>query len=258
MRLTFFIVIFLTLFSCRINRQISKSIKNHKFTKINAQDSIFYAKYETSNIQYKSFLNAQENNSIASNELLRVHSEAWVNEYTYSYQEPMQRNYFRLAKFDHNPVVNINFKAAKQYCDWLTKIHNKENVYFRLPTKSEYLRLLETVNIKYDSDNPDDYSEFNFNMKFEKNYPIDGTLYTAEPDYYKNQNLADVPQASYTQNKYGMKNIVGNVAELLQDGSYIGGSWDSFPSEVLVNSKFDRPLPTLGFRVVKVKKAEKK
>ena len=254
MRILLLILILFSLLSCRVNRQISQSIRIYKFTKIDSQDSIAYAKIETSNIQYKLFLNAQENLNIASLQQLRVHSDAWVDEYTYAYQEPMRRNYFKHKHYDNHPVVNIHFIAAQKYCEWLSKEYKNENVYFRLPTKSEYLKLLETVNIKYDSDNPDDYPEFNFNMRFEGNYPIDGTLYTAQPNYYKIGTSHKYERSSYTQNRYGIKNIVGNVAELLEDGTYIGGSWDSFPSEVLDNPSLDRPLPKVGFRIVRVEK----
>jgi len=254
MRSLILLVILFSLLSCRVNRQIKKSINAYKFTKIDSQDSIAYAKFETSNIQYKLFLNSQEELNLASIQELRVRTEAWTEEYTYAYQEPMQRNYFKLKKYDQHPVVNINFIAAKKYCEWLTQEYQNDKFYFRLPTKSEYLKLLETVNIKYDSDNPEDYSEFNFNMRFDGNYPIDGSLYTAQPNYYKIETRNKTQQSSYTQNKFGIKNIVGNVSEFLSDGTYIGGSWDSFPSEVLANKKVDRPLPTVGFRVIKAEK----
>ncbi len=254
LKTTIYVFLLINICACSINRELNKSIKTFNFTKINSEDSIAYAKVETSNLQYKQFLNAQKKLNLSSLQQVRVHSEAWVSEYTYSYQEPMRRNYFKHPSFDHHPVVNINFTAAQKYCEWLTKEYNKENIYFRLPTKSEYLKLLQTVNIKYDSDNPNDYSEFNFNMKFEQNYPIDGSMYTARPDYFKYEKWIETPRSSYTQNKFGIKNIVGNVAELLHDGTYIGGSWDSFPAEVLDNPILNRPLPTVGFRVIRVEK----
>ena len=65
---------------------------------------------------------------------------------------------------------------------------------------------------------------------------------------------ADVtaPVQSYWANKYGIYNLSGNVAEMIADkGRAVGGSWDDPAASVTTESEvtFDKPRPTIGFRV---------
>ncbi|MEM1217159.1 MAG: hypothetical protein AAGJ82_15800, partial [Bacteroidota bacterium] len=57
----------------------------------------------------------------------------------------------------------------------------------------------------------------------------------------------------YQQNRYGVWHIIGNVEELLDDGSSIGGSWHSLPSEATQVNQHQLPDPRVGFRLVMVK-----
>ena len=43
----------------------------------------------------------------------------WVNDFYYSYNEPMTRTYFKHPSFDDYPVVGIDWHAAKAFCNWI-------------------------------------------------------------------------------------------------------------------------------------------
>lgn len=58
--------------------------------------------------------------------------------------------------------------------------------------------------------------------------------------------------ASYFPNNIGLYDVVGNVAEMIeQPGKACGGSWDDVPSESTIHSvkTYTRPDATIGFRV---------
>ena len=253
--LTITVIIFLQ--GCASYKQKNQSIGQFDFHKIKKSDSIFYSKYEVTNIQYKSFLKSVMDGDSSNYSELKINNLGWIEEYRFSFNKPMARNYHAHIAFDNYPVVNISFDAALKYCDWLNIIDETEKYYYRLPTQSEFLFLVKTVNIKYDSDNIMDYDQcdFNFNLKFEGNYTIDGGMFTVIANEEVHAYLGRrANMEKYKQNKAGIMHIIGNVSEMLDNANYTGGNWDSLPSEVLSIKKYTKPLPTLGFRIVKVLK----
>ena len=66
-----------------------------------------------------------------------------------------------------------------------------------------------------------------------------------------------VPVHAYWPNNYGLFNVCGNVAEMINVNNIaLGGSWNSTGYDVRVYSefKYDRANPYVGFRPVRVKK----
>jgi formylglycine-generating enzyme required for sulfatase activity len=58
--------------------------------------------------------------------------------------------------------------------------------------------------------------------------------------------------ASYFPNDIGLYDVVGNVAEMIdENGKACGGSWDEVPSESTIHSvkTYSRPDATIGFRI---------
>lgn len=70
----------------------------------------------------------------------------WVRDYTYSYNEPLTKNYFAHVAFDDYPVVGVTWHQAKAFCHWRTKMMNNfqgrmevPGVHdYRLPTEAEW------------------------------------------------------------------------------------------------------------------------
>jgi formylglycine-generating enzyme len=137
---------------------------------------------------------------------------AWIRDYSYSYNEPMTRNYFWHPAFDDYPVVGVNWKMAKAFCYWRAKIWdmysadgiNTED--FRLPTEHEweYAARGGRENAPYPwgayyTRNAKGCLLANFKPG-RGNYPEDGGLYTVKAD-------------GYYPNDYGLFCMSGNVAE---------------------------------------------
>ena len=71
----------------------------------------------------------------------------WTSLLPHKYKNLTEKEYSRNGHPDspQAPVVNISYKAAKKYCEWLTMVYNgyekkkkHMKVIFRLPTEKEW------------------------------------------------------------------------------------------------------------------------
>jgi len=138
----------------------------------------------------------------------------WVRDFSYSYNEPMQRDYFWHAAYNDYPVVGVTFDQAKAFCAWRTKYKNdylksqgEATINpFRLPTEAEweYAARGGLEYATYPWGGPyaeDDRGCFMANFKpMRGDYLADGALYTVQAD-------------AYFPNDYGLYNMAGNVSE---------------------------------------------
>lgn len=139
---------------------------------------------------------------------------AWVRDFSYSYNEPMTRNYFWHPAFDDYPVVGVNWEQANAFSAWRTKFWKDYrasrgeviNDPFRLPTEHEW---------EYAARGGKDMAPYPWGGPYLRNskgcllanfkpgrgnYPEDGGFYTVRAD-------------AYWPNDYGLFNMSGNVAE---------------------------------------------
>lgn len=145
----------------------------------------------------------------------------WIRDFSYSYNEPMARNYFAHPAFDDYPVVGVNWDKANAFCAWRTKYYNdyKQQVGqpmiddFRLPTEHEW---------EYAARGGKELAPYPWGGPYIRNskgcllanfkpgrgnYPEDGGLYTVRVD-------------AYWPNDFGLYNMAGNVAEWTSSAFY--------------------------------------
>ncbi|MDX1666153.1 MAG: SUMF1/EgtB/PvdO family nonheme iron enzyme [Saprospiraceae bacterium] len=139
----------------------------------------------------------------------------WIRDFSYSYNEPMARNYFWHPAFDDYPIVGVDWHMARAFCYWRTNMWNayqnqrKDGINtedFRLPSEHEW---------EYAARGGHDLAPFPWGGYYVRNakgcllanfkpgrgnYPEDGGLYTVKAD-------------AYFPNDYGLYNMSGNVAE---------------------------------------------
>ncbi len=156
-------------------------------------------------------------------ENIRVYPDTlvWVRDFTYSYNEPMTRNYYGHPSFDDYPVVGINWDQANAFNDWRTKFWANYRIklgepvmdIFRLPTESEW---------EYAARGGKKLAQYPWGGPYVRNakgcilanfkpgrgnYPEDGGFYTVRGD-------------AYWPNDYGLYNMAGNVAEWTSSAFY--------------------------------------
>lgn len=170
--------------------------------------------------QWIDWKEAASNKDIVRSQLIRDEEVAiypdtlcFIRDFTYSYNDPMARNYFSHPAFDDYPVVGVTWNQARAFCNWRTHIWNSfkgENAPnsedFRLPTEAEW---------EHAARGGHDLAPYPWGGYYPRNakgcllanfkpgrgnYPEDGGMYTVKAD-------------AYFPNDYGLYCMAGNVAE---------------------------------------------
>lgn len=195
---------------------------------------------EVTNLEYRTFLfdlliHERKEEFLAA----KPDQSRWTKDYSYSYNKPMEEQYFSHAAYNDYPVVAISRKGAEMYCKWLTEEVNKQrNGAFindvRLPSNYEWM---------YAAAGGKDGQSYPWGGPYLKNakgcylanyqplkgnFKDDGAFHTAKVD-------------SYYANDYGLYCMSGNVAEMVyyenenQLPGTKGGSWTSVAAEIQIN-----------------------
>ncbi len=237
-----------------------------------ALKNYWISNFEVTNAQYKKFLLfLKESNRADDYNIAKIDSTLWRIEY--SYCEPLVEYYHAHPAYKDYPVVNISYKAAKLYCQWLTNQDESQLYVYSLPTKAQwiyaasgghkyliypwggphliddkgeplcnYLRIGD-IGIRRDS-----IGELVVNS-------IRGIVSTYGITEAYSANIVN----AYPPNDFKLYNMSGNVSEMIdQDGVALGGGWNSPGYDVRIKSveKYSGPSPSIGFRVVRALKSE--
>lgn len=176
-----------------------------------------------------------------------------------SYNEPYVQYYYRHPAYKNYPVVGISYEQAQSYCKWRTervktmlsrkKDFEHQNIEYRLPTKEEWERLAESSSCFLNNQGRNSKGVYLINCPRIDTIPVKGSLY----------DNADVtaPVHSYYKNNLGLYNMLGNVAELVEEkGISKGGGWKTLVENCRVgkDTEFSKPNAWTGFRCVCVVK----
>lgn len=172
------------------------------------------------------------------------------------WNNPFREHYFSHPAYSEYPIVGITWQQANAFCKWRSdrvmeqlllkkemnpKLTIPSSVTYRLPTFKEWEDIAgagysEKTQKKLDKK----HSECNQgNFKTE-----------LKPDSIQN---TTAPVLSYWPNKYGVYNIMGNVAEMTsKEGIAKGGSWIDSEKETTLKNEFEynKPENWVGLRCV--------
>jgi formylglycine-generating enzyme required for sulfatase activity len=240
-------------------------------SKINAINSFFISKCEVTNLQYKQFYNEvsagltpEEKEKIACDTL------GWQQPLTYG--EPLVKYYYQHPAYNNYPVVNISYEGAIKYCQWLQQKIQADNpaytIEVKLPEKNQWIYAAQggRSNSIFPWGNyylRNKKGEFMCNFKRlgdqsivrdrETGKPIVIEMSTGNNGGLNDQAFYTADVKSYYPNDWGLYNMCGNVAEMVNEkGTAMGGSWNDYGGDVHIKSEslFDKPSPTIGFRPV--------
>ncbi len=275
-------------FLCSMSSSINKTIKNPEGfafipmgkTTIDGDtvsvQAFFMSKTEVTNKDYREYLfDLKLNGQLEAYQKALPDTLQWRDKLAYN--EPFVEFYFRHPAYSDYPVVNISREQAEMYCVWLTKklreAFGNEINDARLPYREEWVMAARGSN---------QAAEYSWNTvgkaKQKKGTPsaIRGNYLNIGPEsihfnettgkyeVMHNNSLgiagyindaADItaPVQSYFPNDYGLYNMSGNVAEMVQQNNVaVGGSWHSSGYDVRIESTsaFTGPCTTVGFRPV--------
>ena len=149
---------------------------------------------------------------------------------------------------DRHPVVNVSWREASGYADWLTRETGK---FYRLPEEREWAYVATRWALKAAPCQQGNIADRSLGQVFRQWQVID-----CDDGFVRS-----APVGSFQANALGVHDLFGNVAEWVNDcgtsgcGSHIarGSAWDSAGDELLptFRESYDRPSDTRGFRVVR-------
>ncbi len=137
----------------------------------------------------------------------------WIRDFSYSYNEPMTRQYFESPAFDDYPVVGVTWSQAKAFCHWRTRIWNNEIAAdealiedFRLPTEFEW---------EYAARGGRDIAPYGWGGYYVRNSKgcLLANFKPGRGNYAEDGGQHTVAVGSYFPNDFGLYDMSGNVAE---------------------------------------------
>ncbi|HPX05819.1 MAG TPA: SUMF1/EgtB/PvdO family nonheme iron enzyme [Tenuifilaceae bacterium] len=241
-------------------------------------DAFFICNHEVSNKEYRAFLSDLKGRDAEMYSKCLPDSTLWVKLFEYVYNEPYVAHYHNHPAYADYPVCNITYNAALEYCKWLTEKHNANpknaKGEFRLPSEYEWVMAARGTNSSwiYAWDTPylrDKKGAFMANFYPLSSENIKRNKETGKPEIAttigksgKEQHSVNPqwdgyyitsPVTSYSKNLFGLYNMCGNVAEMVDGGTITkGGSWHcpGYDIRVDVVKSLPIPSPVVGFRVV--------
>ena len=111
------------------------------------------------------------------------------------------------------PAITMRHKAATTYCEWLSKVTGKT---YRLPSEAEweYACRAGTQTPYFFEGNPKDFSQ---DKLWNKIFGADTTNINSYVVYEANSMAKTQLSSAVRPNPYGLRNMLGNVAEFCQD-----------------------------------------
>jgi len=243
--------------------------------KANEVGAFYMFRTEVSNFEYTEFLNDLKDEALK--ERYSVKSENWTKGLKHG--EPYSKHYHTHPAYQNYPVVNVTSESAKAYCEWLTEkyasmdigLPDDMRIVFRLPTGTEWVRaangealssyswgtgyLRNTDGIYLANFNAIGSEHIHRNPETGEFVIIPPTAKTGKPGHL--DDLADVtaPVDGYAAHGFGLRQMNGNVAEILADSDQAaGGSWRSPGYDIRNESlmAFEGASPEVGFRPIAI------
>lgn len=249
-----FSILFSILLSLTAIGQVDIKEINRSMAKIN--NGLYASKYEVTNKLYMTFLGSlKQSNKTNLLSVAQIDTLKWRDKL--SYNEPYVHYYHTHPAYQNYPVVNISYEAAKLFCDWLTEKYNADpkkkfkKVLFRLPTEKEWVMAAQggdstAIYPWQGKDLRNNKGQIMCNFTRELNDTIGG-----KGNRFDNVDVT-APVFSYWENKFGLYNMSGNVAEMLKEKGIVkGGSWRDKSEYLKIDMKYKydgTPQAFVGFR----------
>ena len=230
-------------------------------------NAFYMSDHEVTNFEYGQFISYLKSNNMKEQLAVAQPDTTVWKQLDGAHMNPMITHYYSHPAYGNYPVVGISIEGAKLYSNYVTEqfrmLYGEQINDFRLPTKEEWIYAAKggLEQSPYPWGGPymrDSKGDYLANFK-----PIGDQNISTDPDggyvvkkegakLFSDGAFITAPVDSYWPNGYGLYNMSGNVAELVEDNTAMGGDWNSCGYDVRVNSElpFENPNPFTGFRVV--------
>jgi len=135
----------------------------------------------------------------------------------------------------NRPAITMSYHGAETYCRWISSITGKN---YRLPTEAEweYAARGSTEGAYFFGGSPKDYESDGFMKKI---FGVDTTVINSYVIYQENSPYKTQQPESVQANPFGLKNMLGNVAEFCLD-YYDPTVYSKYPEGLIKNPRGPR------------------
>jgi formylglycine-generating enzyme len=135
----------------------------------------------------------------------------------------------------NRPAITMTHHAAQVFCDWLSRVTGKN---YRLPTEAEweYAARADTEGPYFFGGSPKEYEGEGLINKL---FGPDTSVINSYVVYHENSPYRTQPPSYVKPNPFGLKNMLGNVAEFCVD-YYDPQAYAKYPPGVINNPKGPR------------------
>jgi sulfatase modifying factor 1 len=199
-------------------------------------------------LEYLTFLQSIKDKKPIQYKSALPDTTVWSNKM--SKNESFVTQYFRYPGFGQYPVVGISHENALLYCKWLeeninAQMESGEKVIVKLPNEAEWGRAARGENLTAlypweGSELKNKKGRNQANYKKEKSEDFQGIIITSEVK-------------SYIPNQFGIYQMSGNLAEMLDEPKKVkGGSWNMPANALKIDESemVNYPSNNVGFRPV--------
>lgn len=270
MKKIYFVILIIASTSFTNKNESNVEINDFKKNFSKVKNDLFVCKYEVSNVEYRNFLSDLKNsNKDESYQNYLPDTLCWKDKLDVTKNtEPFVEYYFRYPSYDNYPVVGVSYESALKYCDWLTENYNQSDrrkfkkVLFKLLTKDEWTFAANKGDTSKVYTWGSGYIQNNRKQDLCNYRRIDYKYDSATKKYLEiektdiqkslERNKITTTVNAYYPNSFGLYNMCGNVAEMIEEkGIAKGGSYNDPAYKVTISSevKFTKPQADIGFRV---------
>jgi formylglycine-generating enzyme required for sulfatase activity len=226
---------------------------------VQINDTLFADETEISNFSWREFeFWTMTKYGKNSKEHLAVLPDTLIWRQANSFNEPYVQYYYRHPAYKDYPVVGISYEQALKFCKWRTervkefcsisKKYQNINFQYRLPSIQEWESFTYNGQFEFSNNGKDEKGYMKMNVRRE-------TVKKFDDDKVYDSGGVDVtaPVYSYKPNLHKMYNLIGNVAEMVNEqGVAKGGGWINLMEECRVGKQqnYNAPAAWLGFRCV--------
>lgn len=219
--------------------------------------NLYMDEHELTNIDWQEYTYWIKENEPDQYSSILLDTSAWSSLGTAF--APFIKQYHKIPAYNSYPVVGVTHEQATDYCKWRSKVVNEMlalnpngqkkfgTILYRLPSQQEW---------EYAASGGLNRRDFAYGYNGLTTSKDNKKVYLdwSEGKRTAQQNSSATASVySFTPNGKGYYNMIGNVAEMVQEkGIAKGGSWRHSVHQSKISHKlsYDVPTPWLGFRCI--------
>lgn len=222
---------------------------------LHLKGNLYMDESEITNISWLEYQYWMKQNEIDKYETTQLDTTVWIS--LGSQYASFQKFYHTHRAYADFPVVGVSHQQAIDYCQWRSKVVNEMlalnpssqkkfgKILYRLPTQKEW---------EYAASGGLDKKDFPYGYNTLTTPKGGKKVYLSwSNSEHSKDSTATANAYSFTPNGKGYYNMIGNVAEMIQEkGVAKGGSWIHTPNQSKISNQlsYDVPSPWLGFRCI--------